>query len=336
MAIWITGQELQASMSEIVGYKSGIALSTKEMISLFEDGEDVSLLMKEGMMRLYSTDIEELLASLLFKIGNIASPSTVPISIQLFHKIKDDPKKVEKYLAVLELFTLFMKKALDTKEHIKNNKIDPSEFMNQAARHGREGVSYAVTLLDGVNHQLHISPWGKVRRQIYANALELKELFESASLEAEYGKYVDQRFIDFLDSNESSIDKMHWRKFEGLAAEFFDREGYKVEIGPGRDDGGVDIRVYKEKKESTDPAVVLVQCKKTKSKVGRAVVKALWADVVYEKAESGLIVTTSAISPGAKRDCVARGYPIEEANRDTVKEWISQMKTPSKGVFMGE
>ena len=48
------------------------------------------------------------------------------------------------------------------------------------------------------------------------------------------------------------------------------------------------------------------QCKRQKEKVGKVVVKALWADVQHEKASPGLIVTTSRLSPGAKEVCAAR------------------------------
>ena len=66
------------------------------------------------------------------------------------------------------------------------------------------------------------------------------------------------------------------------------------------------------------------------------IVKALWADVVAEGAKSGLIVTTTSLSPGAKKTCVARGYPIDEANRQSLANWLSAMRSPYAGVFMGE
>jgi restriction system protein len=74
----------------------------------------------------------------------------------------------------------------------------------------------------------------------------------------------------------------------------------------------------------------------TQGQIVEVVVKALWADVANEKAGSGFIVTTSALSPGARRICTARAYPILEANRKTIGKWIGSMRTPSSGVFMGE
>lgn len=65
-------------------------------------------------------------------------------------------------------------------------------------------------------------------------------------------------------------------------------------------------------------------------------VKALWADVVAEQAKSGLVVTSSALSPGARKVCTARGYPIKAADRETLRRWITAMRSPSAGVFLGE
>lgn len=129
---------------------------------------------------------------------------------------------------------------------------------------------------------------------------------------------------------------MHWRKFEGLTAEYFSREGYEVELGPGRNDGGIDVRVWKNNKKAGDPPLILIQCKRYKDKIERTVVKALWSDMEWEKAGSGLIVTTSGISPGGLSDCQARGYKIEEANKNTIAQWLEKMKTPGTGIFMGK
>ena len=100
----------------------------------------------------------------------------------------------------------------------------------------------------------------------------------------------------------------------------------------------MDIRLWPNDVDgsSPKPAVTLVQCKRERRKVGKSVVKALWADVIHEDAESGLIVTSSSFLPGARKTSVARGYLIDEANRDSLREWIQAMRTPGTGVFLGE
>ena len=66
------------------------------------------------------------------------------------------------------------------------------------------------------------------------------------------------------------------------------------------------------------------------------VVKSLWADIQEYDAESGLIVTTSSLSPGTEKVCTARNYPIPQANRETLKQWVNVLKAPYKCVFMAE
>ena len=184
--------------------------------------------------------------------------------------------------------------------------------------------------------EMQISPWAGFHNITWKDQKKLEELFKSESLETEYGSFFDQRFIHYLINNFDDISKIHWRQFEALACEYFDKLGYHVEIGPGRDDGGIDLRVWDDKATKKGPASILVQCKRQKRKIEKVVVKALWADIIEEKAKSGLIVTTSSISPGAKEVCNARKYNIDEANRETLKKWLWAMREPGSGIFMGE
>jgi restriction system protein len=109
-----------------------------------------------------------------------------------------------------------------------------------------------------------------------------------------------------------------------------------VEIGKGRDDDSVDARIWYKTKSENRPPLILVQCKREKEAVGKVVVKALYADLKHEHARLGLVVTSSALAPGARKVCLARSYPIVEANRDTLQNWVGAMRTPYAGVFLGE
>jgi len=140
----------------------------------------------------------------------------------------------------------------------------------------------------------------------WKDVVELESLLQSESLETLDGKFIDQRFIDYLDREFGSIDKINWRKFEGLAAEFFDRSGLSVALGPGRNDGNIDVRVWPRDRDADVPPTMLVQCKRQGRKASKVVVRALWADILHEHASSGLIVTTSALSAGAEKVCSAR------------------------------
>ena len=164
----------------------------------------------------------------------------------------------------------------------------------------------------------------------------LRFLFDSKFLGYMYGNFFDQRYIDYLYQNFEDISNINWRQFEGLTAHYFEQAGFNVEIGPGRNDGGIDIRIWPKEINRETPSLIIIQCKREKAKVKKGVVKALYADIDFEGANSGLIVTSNALSQGAREVIKVRNYPIEEANRETIKQWIEKMRTPDTGIFMGE
>ena len=53
-----------------------------------------------------------------------------------------------------------------------------------------------------------------------------------------------------------------------------------------------------------------------------------------EGARSGLIVTTSALAPSTETVRKARGYPITAVERDTLQDWIEQLRSPGTGTFL--
>lgn len=62
--------------------------------------------------------------------------------------------------------------------------------------------------------------------------------------------------------------------------------------------------------------------------------KALYSDLIFEKATGAMVVTTSDIGRGAKKDIEAREYPITTANLETVTTWLSKMRTPGNGFLL--
>jgi restriction system protein len=164
----------------------------------------------------------------------------------------------------------------------------------------------------------------------WTNLEQLETLFEHENIAPVHGRFLDQRFINYLERNFASIDEIHWRNFERLTAEFFEREGYRVELGAGQGDDGIDVRVWQD--DAAAPTI-LVQCKRQKAKVGKAIVKALWTDVVHEGARSGLIVTTSALQPGAQKTCLTRQYRVTEADRTMLRQWLERLRRPGSGTL---
>lgn len=92
------------------------------------------------------------------------------------------------------------------------------------------------------------------------------------------------------------------------------------------------MRVWKLNTEPAEKPLCLVQCKRQKDKIEKVVVKGLYADIEHEGAEYGVIVTTSELSLGAKNTISARGYPIQEVNRDALSKWLAILRSPGTGI----
>ena len=334
----LASKELTGTISEAAGFKTGITLSKEEIFELLPEESRYKELFSvddEVFVRLHSYDLDELFTNVLYYLGNIESPTPMSHTAKLFHKYKDDEKLSKVYQEVQKIYILYLKKVLKDASSGASKTIDPTDFMTEAVnKYGKDGLNMSYELVMGNSEELH-SRLSSYRRFEWEDTIELEGLFKSESIEAKYGRFIDQRYIDYLDRNGYYIKKMNWRKFEALTAEYFDREGFKVELGPGRNDGGIDVRVWKDDSSNDDPPLILIQCKRHKEKIDRTVVKALWADMEWEKSESGMIVTTSSIAHGAKKDCVARGYNIKQADSETIQVWLEKMRTPGSGVFMG-
>jgi len=332
-SFYLSREALIESLAEIVGFKSGMVLTDAELLqSLRASGVFERILDPDGPGggRIRSEEYEDAVVLLLYKLGRTPSPNNHFFLAEMFHKYKGDPANLDLYMAMGELYNLSMKQAM--REALarppEGRSIDPTSFMTEAARrHGRPGLNMAMEMITGVNRDLHRSAWGKLRSIDWKDEIELADLFRSENLVTSHGTFLDQRFIDYLDRNFERISDIHWRKFEGLAGEFFAREGYKVDMGPGRNDGGIDLRIYPAAEIENAPPLIIVQCKRVKTKIDKALVKSVYADILHEQADSGLIVTTSYLSPGAARMRTARGYKVEAADRTTLRQWINGMKT---------
>ncbi|KAF0247028.1 MAG: Restriction [Planctomycetota bacterium] len=329
--------ELVTTTGEIVGHKSGLALTREELSThVPKHLESVWYGDDSELVRIRSEEFEEVVGSILHGVGNIEAAIQAPVGIRIWKKYRNDPMKTVIVESLLAALPEYLENGLKEEAARGDKKLDPTPFLERAGHdHGKDGLDIGAEILLGLNADLHRSPWTSVRRVEWKDVAELRDLFKSESLETLYGDFLDQRFIDYLDQNFGDIGSINWRKFEALACEFFKREGYEVQIGEGRDDGNIDARVWRKDVERSGPPTMLVQCKREKKKVGKVVVKALWADVVHEGANSGLVVTTSALAPGAMKTCTARGYNIDQANRTTLRTWISAMRTPFTGVFLG-
>lgn len=291
------------------------------------------LLSETQGIRLRSEEYEALFYRLLYKIGYTVEEYDGDYSgAKRFHKYSSK-NLLKEFEGVLTLYNKHCPKMIKKAMSEKAAELDPTPFLDACAKkYGRIGLEMAMEQIDVVNQAVTLNPHSIGRNTEWSNPLRLRALFSGTDEKPEKGRYIDQRFIDYLSRNPNQLSAMHWRKFEELTAEFFDREGFVVELGPGANDDGVDVRVWKAASTPSAQPLFLVQCKRQKAKIEKVVVKGLHADVQFEKADFGLIVTTSELSPGARSTVLARGYPIREINRSSLDLWLEKLRTPGTGI----
>jgi len=326
------------SLSDVIGTKSGLALNGQRLRGLLARDEydrfvEYVDLDEDDWVRIESVVYEDMVEFLLYSVGRLERPDNPMPIAGLYHKYKGDPKALELVYEISEGFTDFLNDLLSEPNLPPGHKIDPSPFMRRCFdEHGKLGLDIANDLITSYAIQLEIKSSHFPSVYEWKDVAELEDLFRSEGLQTLYGRFFDQRYIDYLHRNFDDIDRINWRKFEGLTGEYFDRQGFLVEVGPGRNDDGVDVRIWPADGSPESPPAIIIQCKRQKDSVSKVTVKSLYADVLDSGASSGLIVTTSKLAPGSRDVCAVRRYPIEEAERETLRQWVGEMRKPGLGM----
>jgi hypothetical protein len=95
------------------------------------------------------------------------------------------------------------------------------------------------------------------------------------------------------------LRNLEWRQYEEFLDAVFKNQGYVTELGPGSNDGGVDLRLYQS--AAVPEMVTLVQARRyTKKPIQLEAVAALYGHAVQQKAQKGILATTSYFQPKAE------------------------------------
>jgi restriction system protein len=328
---------LADGLSETAGYKAGLALSIEELCDHLSGTEypDIIINSETHGTRLRSEEYEELFYRLLHRIGYLKE--------EYFGWAHDHARIVRKYSTngkldvfegVIRIFSESMRKNMEYSKEKLTKPIDATKILFECKKKfGSVGAEIAIEQFEISARAATLNPHTVCRAIEWSNVVELQKLFSGTKENPEGGKFIDQRFIDYLSANTERLSEMHWRKFEELTAEFFHREGYQVQIGPGSNDDGVDVRAWDAESPMTDKPLLIAQCKRQREKIARVIVKGLHADVLHEGAQYGIIVTTSELSPAAKNTIQGRGYSIKAVERDGVEKWLSTLRSPGTGII---
>ncbi len=320
-------------LHEIIGYKSGIAASIEHMCDLLSGtgyDDDISNSEKYGL-RIRSEEYDSLYYELLHKVGVTKQPYGGMFEI---FQISREIEKIGGMKFAQDIQEIYQRNiSLEMERAAKENKksLDPTIMIEEAhKKFGKRGLDSIMKLIKGYAELMEHSPNTALRFNQFEDVLNLEDLFKEYSPVVSQGTFLDQRFIDYLSVNNEKIGQIHWRKFEELTAECFSKFGYTVELGPGSNDDGVDVRVWNDADKGSPKYIV--QCKRTKSKIDKVTVKGLYADTMHEGSELGILVTSSEFSPGARKTVSARSYPIEEVNGNNIKSWLNELRTPGSGI----
>jgi hypothetical protein len=171
-----------------------------------------------------------------------------------------------------------------------------------------------------------LGPKDEHRETIYVD----RTFHDSRSLVGPCFSTVNDELISHLSRHPDLLQQLHWRTFEILLADIFRNQGFDIELGPGRGDGGIDIRLIR--KDSVGELLTLVQAKRYKHehKIKLEAVAALSAIVDANQAHRGLFVTTSEFLPSARQFAKTSARRLELASSPEIVSWLKMYKKRSQ------
>ena len=140
-------------------------------------------------------------------------------------------------------------------------------------------------------------------------------------------KEINDEVLELLKKDPSAMRGMHPRDFEKLIAELLDRAGYETELTPATNDGGVDI--YAARRDGLGRFLYLVECKRyaEKNPVGVQVVRSLHGVVQQQRANGGLVVTSSFFTKGAKEFTSEINHQMHLHDYINIQKWLRTLGT---------
>jgi len=151
-------------------------------------------------------------------------------------------------------------------------------------------------------------------------------LSEPKSIIIDESKRIKKMLFAIYKNQKSLLDLNPW-EFEEAIAELLYKDGYKVELTQKTKDNGYDIIAMLNVKDQF-PMKYLVECKRyTKKKVGIEIVRSFKEVLATEKANRGIIVTTSYFTKGALDKQSETPYLLDYRDKDKIIEWVKSYFT---------
>lgn len=136
---------------------------------------------------------------------------------------------------------------------------------------------------------------------------------------------VYREVFEWFAKRGDTLASLHWRELEELIAASFEAQGMRTELGPGRADGGIDIRLTQH--EVFGDLLTAVQVKGGRTPIKLHYVQALAAASLEAGNDEAIFVTASRYLPSAKRWAESWGRTMRHrltlATPDDVERWCA-------------
>jgi hypothetical protein len=141
---------------------------------------------------------------------------------------------------------------------------------------------------------------------------------------------INSELIEYFAKHPERLRELEWRKFEELLDAIFRNLGYVTELGPGRGDQGIDLRLIR--RDPIGDLVTLVQAKRYSSDrpIELEAVAALYGVVENKGANRGLFVTTSRYLPSARQFAGQQSQRLVLADSQDVAHWCRKVRPQTK------
>ncbi len=150
-----------------------------------------------------------------------------------------------------------------------------------------------------------------------------EEIKEVETVFVEQTKSIKRIITDIYKDN-SNLLKVEPRQFEEIIAEMLYAKGFEVQLTKQTRDNGYDILALKVL-ENNFALKFLVECKRyKKEKVGVDIIRSFKEVIQTEKANKGIIVTTSYFTKDAQTKRKETPYLLDYKDKDDVLLWVAE------------
>ncbi|MEK4246589.1 hypothetical protein MKZ20_14805 [Psychrobacillus sp. FSL K6-2684] len=161
-AIWVTRNSLIGNTGNLIGYKSGLGLTFDEFCDIMPpEFHGIWFGDENDLLRVRAEEYEELIATLLYKLGNTKEPYNPLISANYLKYQKENPEIFSIFQDLFKSFTDLISNSVREfrTNSAKSNLINPIPFIESAEKkYGIKGKFIAVDIIERNLFHQHISP----------------------------------------------------------------------------------------------------------------------------------------------------------------------------------